>query len=291
MNSKFFIALTAIFTTISTSLFATNPADKDVKITPDTTVHTGFKDDFADKDVDYDDFDTLNAPAFDLYHSWNSERLNPYNVSINDIPDTEIDLSGFVFPTQSSRITSPFGVRRNRFHYGTDIGLSVGDTVVAAFGGTVRIVDYERGGYGNYIVIRHPNGLESLYAHLSKTLISVNQEVTAGTPIGLGGSTGRATGPHLHFELRFLGNAFNTTKIINYDTKTCYSSIYNLGKDTFSHRSDIEKLKQACYHKVKSGETLSSIARRYGTTVAQLCQLNRIKQNTTLQIGRTIRYR
>ncbi|MBF0976287.1 MAG: M23 family metallopeptidase, partial [Bacteroidetes bacterium] len=102
--------------------------------------------------------------------------------------------------------------RRRRYHYGTDIGLKVGDSIVSVFDGTVRIVSYDAHGYGNYIVVRHNNGLESLYAHLSQTIAVENQKVKAGELIGLGGNTGRSTGPHLHFEFRFLGNPFNTKK-------------------------------------------------------------------------------
>jgi murein DD-endopeptidase MepM/ murein hydrolase activator NlpD len=289
MKQTSFLLLLILFANISA--FARNEPDKSV---PDTTLNHRFntEDDYFFEDKD-EEFDLLNAPAGELYNfSWSSERLNPYRILIDSLPDTEIDCSGFVFPTAAARITSPFGPRRNRFHYGTDIGLSVGDTVVAAFDGTIRIVDYERRGYGHYVVIRHKNGLESVYAHLSAVLTEVNQDVAAGTPIGLGGSTGRSSGPHLHFELRFLGNAFNTTKVIDYDNKNCFSNKYYLTKtETFNHRTEIEKLKQARYHKVKRGETLSYIARRYGTTVTQLCRLNRISKNSSLKIGRTIRYR
>ena len=170
-----------------------------------------------DIDIDFD------VPSDELYgFSWTSEFLNPYKIKINDLPDsTWIDCRGFVFPVIKSaaannHVRSGFGARRRRYHYGTDIGLKVGDSVVSSFAGTVRIVEYEARGYGHYIVIRHNNGLETLYAHLSKPLVKVNQEVTAGQLIGLGGSTGRSTGPHLHFEFRFLGNAFNTGKRIDY---------------------------------------------------------------------------
>ena len=309
----FFLILTLLFCT-SISLWAKNPEKQEIKIDPDTVITSSGRGEGKNIKInpdtakvklelyDYDllddrddDSDTLNIPANELYeHSWSSERLNPYNVSIDNIKDTVIDLSGFVFPTAGSQITSPFGPRykRHRFHYGTDIALATGDTVVAVFDGTVRIVDYQHRGYGHYVVIRHPNGLESVYAHFSRVLVDINQEVKAGDPIGLGGSTGRSSGPHLHFELRFLGNAINTTKIINYATKNLYSSTYRVNKvETFSHKKEIDQLKAASYHKIKKGETLSLIAKRYGTTVAQLCKLNKIKPNTMLQIGRTIRYR
>jgi peptidase, M23/M37 family len=246
-----------------------------------------------DIDIDFD------VPSEELYgFSWTSEFLNPYKIKINDLPDsTWIDCRGFVFPVVKSaaannHVTSNFGARRRRYHYGTDIGLKVGDSVVSSFAGTVRIVEYEARGYGHYIVIRHNNGLETLYAHLSKPLVRVNQEVTAGQLIGLGGSTGRSTGPHLHFEFRFLGNAFNTGKIIDYSTERCFSDSYCITKsETFRHKADVERFNQMKYHRVRQGETLSYIAKRYGTTVKRICRLNHISRTTVIRPGRSIRYR
>ena len=246
-----------------------------------------------DIDIDFD------VPSDELYgFSWTSEFLNPYKIKINDLPDsTWIDCRGFVFPVVKStaannHVTSGFGARRRRYHYGTDIGLKVGDSVVSSFAGTVRIVEYEARGYGHYIVIRHNNGLETLYAHLSKPLVKVNQEVTAGQLIGLGGSTGRSTGPHLHFEFRFLGNAFNTGKIIDYSTERCFADSYCITKnETFRHKADVERFNQMKYHSVRQGETLSYIAKRYGTTVKRICRLNHISRTTVIRPGRSIRYR
>ncbi|MDR3327857.1 MAG: peptidoglycan DD-metalloendopeptidase family protein [Prevotellaceae bacterium] len=245
-------------------------------------------------DESKDELEDYDVPSDKLYNfSWSSEFLNPYKVSINDLPDsTLVDCRNFVFPVNTGSITSPFGTRHGRFHYGTDIALHIGDTVKAAFDGTVRIVDYEPRGYGNYIVIRHNNGLESVYAHLSKSLVENNQTIKSGEIIGLGGTSGRSTGPHLHFELRFLGNAFNTDKIVDYDNhKIRYDTYFITKKETYRHKSDLERLKQLRYHRIGRGETLSTIARRYGTTVANLCQLNHLNKGTTLKIGRSIRYR
>ncbi len=239
----------------------------------------------------------FEVPSSDIYgFSWTSESLNPYKIKIEDLPDsTWVDCSGFVFPVVracENKVTSNFGARRRRYHYGTDIGLKVGDTIVSAFDGTVRIVDYEARGFGHYIVVRHNNGLESLYAHLSKPLVKVNQKVSAGELIGLGGNTGRSTGPHLHLEFRFLGNAFNTNKIIDYASESCHAENYCITKnETFRHKADVDKLKQSRYHKVRQGETLSHIAKRYGTTVNNLCRLNHISRTTIIRPGRAIRYR
>jgi len=281
MKYRFFLALTAIFFT-STFVFATEPDNKGVELTPDTTKGLLFGDFFDEED------DELDEDSLEIF----AEQLIPFRTPIDSIKDFDIDLSGFVFPTAGSTITSPFGPRRKRFHYGTDIGLAYGDTVVAVLDGIIRVVNYQPRGYGHYVIIRHKDSLETVYAHFSRSLVEVNQEVKAGDPIGLGGSTGRSTGPHMHFEMRYLGNPFNSTKIINYASKEPYTNTYRVNKTaTFSHKKEIDQLKAARYHKVKSGETLSHIARRYGTTVAQLCKLNKIKPTTILQIGRTIRYR
>ena len=110
-------------------------------------------------------------------------------------------------PCDSRMVTSHYGYRRSfrRQHYGTDIKVFVGDTIRAAFSGKVRVVAFERAGYGNYVIIRHANGLETVYDHMSRHLCKPNQIVRAGDVIGLGGNTGRSTGSHLHFETRFLG--------------------------------------------------------------------------------------
>ena len=147
-------------------------------------------------------------PSASLYSSWNNSTVNPYSSIV--LPEKfDIDLVGFVMPTDSRVVTSNFGQRWGRAHKGIDIKVYVGDTIRAAFDGMVRIVDYEGKGYGKYIVIRHDNGLETLYGHLSQQLVKINQPVKAGDVIGLGGNTGRSTGSHLHFETRLLGQAIN----------------------------------------------------------------------------------
>lgn len=238
------------------------------------------------------------CPAYELYrYSWTPLRVNPYGVQLESIPDsTYIDCRDFVYPTTSNRVTSDYGWRWRRMHQGIDIGLDIGDTIRAPFSGRIRLVDYERRGYGHYLVIRHDNGLETVMAHMSRVLVSVNQDVVAGEPIGLGGSTGHSTGPHLHFEVRFLGNSFNPVKLINFETKKCLADedgFYLITKkDTYSNKKAIQQAQNSsAYHRVKKGENLSIIARRYHTTVKRLCQLNHLRQNSLLQIGQKIRYR
>lgn len=230
----------------------------------------------------------------DIYSIWSDERVNPYQIKIDSLPDSvRVACSEFVYPTESNRITSKFGLRRARFHYGIDIGVAYGDTIRAAFGGKVRMRRYERRGYGNYLVIRHNNGLETVYAHLSKMFVAKDQEVEAGMPIGLGGSTGRSTGSHLHYEIRFLGQAFDPMKLIDFSEKSCrYETEYLITKaETYSHKPVLDELKKAAYHRVRQGDCLSIIARKYGTSVSQLCRLNKISANSILQIGQRIRYR
>lgn len=241
-----------------------------------------------------EEFDLSEMPANDIYNSWNIQWLNPYKIKIDSLPDSvNIACTDFVYPLVSNRITSPFGLRGCRYHYGIDLGLAVGDTVRATFGGKVRIRDYERRGYGHYVAIRHDNGLETVYAHLSEVLVEINQDVKAGEPIGLGGNTGRSTGPHLHYEIRFLGNAFNPTKLIDFKEKKCkYDDEYIITlNETYSHKEELAELSKAAYHRVRRNDNLSRIAQRYGTTVRKLCKLNKISPRSILRIGQQVRYR
>ena len=218
-------------------------------------------------------------------------------LSLDSMPDSlYISCVDYCYPTESQRITSRFGIRGSRFHYGIDVGVQYGDTIRSPFSGTVTVATYQRGGYGRYVVIKHDNGLESVMAHFSRTLVKEGEQVVAGQPVGLGGSTGRSTGPHLHLEFRLFGNAFNPEKLINFNSRNVYLSdienYYLMTKaNTYSHRPQLEEMKRAAYHRVRSGETLSHIAKRYGTSVSRLCSLNRIKQTSILQIGQKIRYR
>ena len=164
-------------------------------------------------------------PALSLYPNWNNQYVHAYGNAI--IPDTyTIDLTGFHMPTPSTKITSPFGPRWRRMHNGLDLKVNIGDTIVAAFDGKVRIVKYERRGYGKYVVIRHDNGLETVYGHLSKQLVEENQLVKAGEVIGLGGNTGRSTGSHLHFETRFLGIAINPIYMFDFPKQDIVADTY-----------------------------------------------------------------
>ncbi len=195
-------------------------------------------------------------------------------------------------------VTSPYGWRRSRMHTGTDLKVQVGDDIYAAFDGVVRLAKYY-GAYGNCLVIRHYNGLETLYAHASKLLVGVNDVVKAGDVVALGGNTGRSTGSHLHFEVRINGNHISPTFILDTDNRkikdtTLYVTMRN-GKIFASNNEDSEqreaKILQEIsirYYTVRSGDNLSVIASRNGTTVTTLCRLNGISSRSTLRIGQRL---
>ena len=226
-------------------------------------------------------------PADDLYPEWSNEHAHKYTNVV--IPDSLlIDLTGFCMPTESTKITDIFGYRprRRRMHYGLDIKVERGDTIRAAFDGKVRYVSYQRRGYGNYVVIRHPNGLETLYAHLTKRLVDENEVVKAGDPIGTGGNTGRSTGSHLHFETRLLGKALNPALMFDFPNQdvTADTYLYTKPKKKVYDPSDPDT-----YYKVRSGDSLGRIAARKGTTVKNLCKLNGITTKTILRPGQILR--
>ncbi len=240
-----------------------------------------------------DELDDLmeNHPADDIYGNiWTSEKLNPYKIPIDSLPDSvRINCKGFRIPVPGY-VTSSFGPRRYRYHFGTDLKLNVGDTVIAAFDGKVRIIDYEPMGYGHYLVIRHNNGLETVYAHLSEIKVVLNQDVKSGQLIALGGNTGRSTGAHLHFEIRYLGNAINPANIIDFSTGLAHNDTYLITKkNSFYYQRALQERQLAKYYKVRKGDTLRRIAARHGTSVKTLCRINGINTRKLLRPGISIR--
>ena len=257
----------------------------------------------------YEDEDDDLEPEPDIYtEGWESGLVNPYKNAL--VPDeATIDVSGYVPPCLGI-VTSNYGYRRRfrRMHRGIDLRASIGDTIVAAFDGRVRLTNYERRGYGKYVIIRHPNGLETVYGHLSKFLVEPNQDVKAGEPIALAGNTGRSTGPHLHFETRFMGYAINPAGVIDFEKHEVRSPEYSFSKSTYewapgyksankykkssksAKGSYIDDGKTTTY-KIRKGDSLSKIARMHGTTVEKLCQLNGLKKTSTIQAGQVIRVR
>lgn len=261
----------------------------------------------------------LQNPAFSLYPEWTNKYVHAYEVELPK--EYKIDLRQFCMPTPSRRITSNYGYRASfgRMHKGLDIKVYVGDTIRAAFSGKIRIVASERSGYGKYIVMRHPNGLETVYAHLSKHLVREDEVVQVGDPIGLGGNTGRSTGSHLHFETRFLGQAIDPAELFNFvaqDVTADYYVFRSNGQGSMlaarDNSSDSEADEEASLiehserrapskvkrtsassvkiHKVNSGETLSSIAKKRGTSIDKLCKMNRISRVTKIRPGQILKY-
>jgi len=252
-------------------------------------------------------------PSNDLYASWDTTMAHPYNFNeAFKVDSVEIDLvspgdGGFKMPFKGNT-TSEFGWRRRRPHYGTDIDLVTGDTVVSAFDGMVRIakVCY---GYGNCIIVRHNNGLETVYAHLSQMNVEVGKMVKAGEIIGLGGNTGRSTGDHLHWELRYLGQAIDAMDVVDFKNGNLKDNCFVLRKADVVAKYDLRALKgrhrrdvgltksELAYakktgsklHKIKSGDTLGYLAKRYHTTVSALCKKNKLKPTSTLRLGQLIK--
>ncbi len=239
--------------------------------------------------------------------SWDQDLCYTSNLAndVNQIKDTfwlcveDSVSSAFVMPFDG-RVTSHYGWRHGRNHNGTDIDLETGDTVRAAWSGKVRYAKYNTSGFGNLVIIRHYNGLETFYAHLSKHLVVPNQIVEAGDPIGLGGNTGHSYGSHLHFEVRFYDIPIDAEKIIDFENKTVHDQNLLVHRGLFRPGSSTTTLASssgststagAQYYRIRSGDTLSAIAARNRTTVSKICQLNGIRPTTVLQVGRNLRIR
>ena len=261
------------------------------------------------------DYLPLPRPGIDstsIYDRWwNTDALHAYVGYPKESIPSEVDLllvdetHGFKVPYQT-KVHSGFKWRRKRAHTGVDLALDTGDSVRVAFDGVVRFSSgSQTGGYGNLIVVRHSNGLETYYGHLSKRLVIPGEPVKAGEVIGLGGSTGRSTGPHLHFETRYKGQAFDPEHIIDFEKGALRNALFTLKKDYFniySHygqsekqladaKQQVEAAKQAQYYKVRSGDTLGKIAAKHGTTVAKICKLNGISAKKVIRPGQRLRVR
>jgi murein DD-endopeptidase MepM/ murein hydrolase activator NlpD len=241
--------------------------------------------------------ENLLFPADELYNSnWDTIHVNPFVSQKINFPESyTVNCNSFIMPISNDdiKVTSKYGPRRRRMHRGIDLKVQIGDTIRAAFDGKVRIKSYERRGYGYYVVMRHPNGLETVYGHLSKFLVKENDIIRAGEPIALGGNTGRSTGSHLHFETRFLGIDINPADIIDFENGQPYKDEYVFNNVKINGKaSNIYTSSDNAYaiHRVKQGETLSGIAQKYGTTVNELCRLNSITNKSKLAIGQQIRF-
>ena len=202
-------------------------------------------------------------------------------------------LSGYAFPIEKET-TSGFGRRHGSYHKGIDIPIVTGEKIVAAFDGKIRYATYNSGGFGNLVIIRHKNGLETYYAHLSRIKVKVNQIVKAGDVIGLGGSTGRSYSPHLHFEMRYHDVAFNPMNVFDTESYCLKSEQLSIGELMLNGPSRSRPYTpvasgEGTIYAIQSGDTLSKIAARNGTTVEKLCAINGLDRDDILRIGQKIR--
>jgi murein DD-endopeptidase MepM/ murein hydrolase activator NlpD len=255
----------------------------------------------------------ISFPSHDLYATWDTETAHPYNFNEAFKEDSTVIClvnageNPFVMPYRGP-LTSLFGWRKYRPHYGTDINLETGDTVVSSFDGMVRVAKAYRG-YGNCVIVRHTNGLETVYAHLSRILVESGQHVSAGAVLGLGGNTGRSSGSHLHFEIRYLGQALDAQDVINFEKGQLVSHEFVLRKIDVANKYDLRALHErhrrdmgyargkyahkapvkGSVYRVRKGDTLGGIARRSRTSVSSLCKKNKIRPTTILRVGQKLR--
>jgi murein DD-endopeptidase MepM/ murein hydrolase activator NlpD len=268
---------------------------------------------------------TVKNPELNFVQTWNnstcytSGRKNDMSKIKDTFPIWLLNKEhpNYVHPIKGI-VTSRYGYRSGRHHSGIDIDLDVGDTIQSVWDGKVRYAKYNDGGFGNLVVVRHYNGLETFYAHLSKISVVPDQEVKAGDLLGLGGNTGRSFGAHLHFEVRFFDSSINPEEVIDFASFACKDSTLAIHKHLFipgakptdgqdelvetppvvaeeeinpveNPAAVIVEPSQKKYYKVRSGDTLTEIAARNNTTVSKICQLNGIRPTTALQIGRSLR--
>ncbi|NJO01831.1 MAG: peptidoglycan DD-metalloendopeptidase family protein, partial [Bacteroidia bacterium] len=237
--------------------------------------------------------DCVWVKAAEYYSIWDSKNINPYGRDASIFRDTiDIELYNiprgelWASPLDNTLQTSGFGFRWGRFHHGVDLNLSIGTPVFSVFDGIVRISAFQQG-YGHFVVIRHRNGLETLYAHLSARKVDVGQVIKAGQIVGLGGNTGWSTGPHLHFEVRYEGNSFNPLLIYDFSkTEQLITNHFTLMPHHFSHLGN--RVRQTITHKVVPGETLSIISAKYNVSVLTLARLNNLSVNTILKVGQSL---
>jgi murein DD-endopeptidase MepM/ murein hydrolase activator NlpD len=229
-------------------------------------------------------------PAADLYTSWEINNLFPKQDMLKMKGDTSVnlllqgDLQGDYFHPYNGTVTSDFGWRDSAQHNGIDIDLNKGDKVASAFDGMVRVAK-NCGGFGNVVIVRHYNGLETVYAHLSKIKVKPGQVILAGQVIGLGGSTGHSTGSHLHFELRFKGVPINPRYLISFSEQKLVCSEITLKKTKWGLAAYPTHIK---VYQVQKGDTVFDIARHYATTTTSIKEINGLPNKTRLRVGQVI---
>ncbi|MDY8135834.1 peptidoglycan DD-metalloendopeptidase family protein [Aquimarina sp. 2201CG5-10] len=261
----------------------------------------------------YQTYQTLNGKISEEKNTvftvnWDNNKFNPFkNESLQYPFQLEFKDTSFSSPVDRKMVvTSRYGWRRGRPHQGIDIDLVTGDKVKTILDGKIRYVGYH-GGHGRTIVVRHNNGLETVYAHLSKYLVKENDEVKKGQAIGIGGVSGNARGSHLHLEVRYHGKSIHPEYLFDFieNTKVRSDKLYVTKKwmNPRYHRStrkskvvvhttleDAEKFKEQRkkIYTVRKGDTLHRIANKHGLAVSEICKLNSIRYNSVLKIGQRI---
>ncbi len=236
-------------------------------------------------DTSYSIFDSLNV---DPYGYDPVKFLDTTYVALYDSIKSD-STRWFSMPLDiNHQTTSGFGSRYYRWHYGTDIRLDIGDTIRAAFDGIVRISKNNPGGYGLYVMLRHYNGFETIYGHMSKRLVEVGDYVKAGEPIGLGGNTGRSSGPHLHYEFRYKGNPIDPELVYDFAADSLRTRTFTVQPSNYDY---VREMRKKVYHRIRSGDTLSGIAVKYRTSIRKICKLNGISTRTVLRVGKVLRVR
>jgi murein DD-endopeptidase MepM/ murein hydrolase activator NlpD len=225
-------------------------------------------------------------PADQVYRLWDTKNLFPYSKELSRKDSTLIisltgEHGGYVQPVKGV-VTSGFGWRDSAQHQGIDLNLRRGDEVGCAFDGMVRIATRNYGGYGNVVIVRHYNGLETLYAHLYKIKVKPGEFVFAGQTIGLGGSTGHSTGAHLHFETRYKGVPINPKYLISFDDKCLISPTVELKKTRWGYTAYAA---DADTYTVQSGDNLYELSKQFTTSVSRLKELNGFTRYPRLKTG------
>ncbi len=278
-----------------------DPTRRDFNITEETDTNAIDLEDFSVVEVDEefnlntDENDSTWVKIAEYYSIWDNKSVNPYGFDVTKFNDTikivlydSTSSRYWAAPVHNTYLTDDFGPRKYRWHYGVDLELDTGDSVFSVFDGIVRICKYDYGGYGNYIVVRHFNGLETVYGHLSKHLVQAGELVKAGDLVGWGGSTGRSSGPHLHFEIRYQGLAFNPELIFDFRASLIKNPIFELMPIHYSYTRQARKV---FFHRVRRGDTVSEIADKYNVTIRQILKLNHISARTNIRPGRRLRIR
>lgn len=224
------------------------------------------------------------------FYSASDEKILFPLTRLDSLPDSfqlplESDYLSYYFSPIRGVVTSNFGWRDGRVHKGIDIDLNKGDMVSTVFDGKVRVAR-NQGGFGNVVIVMHPNGLETVYAHLSRLKVKEGDIVLSGQTIGLGGNTGHSSGSHLHFEIHYKGHALNPGAIISFNDHQLYHhtiSIKNTGKNlcAFPGNSNL--------HEVCKGESWNGIASKYGLSLKELMSLNGVGRRYYLKAGQQLR--